>query len=209
MLKLFLTDRFREAFDFAFQKHRNQLRKGSGVPYLTHLMSVSALVGEYGGGEDEMIAALLHDSIEDVGVSYEEIRIRFGDRVADIVQGCTKEKVDWKSVPKEQVWLKMRDGHLKYFEHLRSTFPSVRLVSACDKLHNARHVLADLQAGRDIFAKMKGGPGGTVWYYERLGEVFTKHGNHELGRQITVTALTIRDNFVRQADCLLEDGSPK
>lgn len=185
MLKLYLKRRFVEAFEFAFEKHKRQLRKGSGVPYVTHLMSVSALVMEHGGGEDEAIAALLHDVVEDQGVTIEEVKIRFGDRVADIVAACTKPKVDWKGVPADKVWETMRTQHLRYFEHLRSSFDSIRLVSACDKLHNARHIVADLEAGRDIFAKMKGGPQGTFWYYWKLSQLFLQHGPHSVGRQLS------------------------
>jgi (p)ppGpp synthase/HD superfamily hydrolase len=150
-------------------------------------MSVSALVMEHGGGEDEAIAALGHDSVEDVGVTEEEIRLRFGDRVADIIMGCTKDKVDWKSVPADKVWDTMREGHLKYFEHLRQSFDSIRLVSACDKLHNCRDIVKDLEAGRDIFKKMKGGPQGTLWYYQELAMVFQEHGPVAIGKMIAET----------------------
>lgn len=193
MLKLLLKRRFKEAFDFAYEKHRKQLRKGSGVPYLTHLMSVSALIMEHGGGEDEAIAGLLHDSVEDVGVTVEEIKVRFGDRVADIVAACTKPKIDWRNVPSDKVWDTMKESHLRYFEHLKSSFDSVRLVSAADKLHNARSILLDLSGGRDIFAKMKGGVAGTVWYYEQLGDLFVSHGPVALGREIKITTNRIKD----------------
>lgn len=193
MLKLFLKRRFKEAFDFAYEKHRKQLRKGSGVPYITHLMSVSALVMEHGGGEDEAIAGLLHDSVEDVGVTVEEIKVRFGERVADIVAGCTKPKIDWRTVPSDKVWDTMRESHLRYFEHLKSSFDSVRLVSGADKLHNSRHILMDLIGGRDIFAKMKGGVDGTIWYYEQVGDLFVGHGPVALGKEIRVTTGRIKD----------------
>lgn len=163
MIRLFLSDRYQEAMNFAFKHHRNQLRKGSGVPYMTHLMSVSALVMEHGGGEDEGIAALLHDAIEDQNVTYDEIRIRFGDRVADIVQGCTKEDLGDRS---------LKEAREDYFKHLRQAFPPVLLVSACDKLHNLRHTLQDLEAGHDIWKRFKGGLEGTLWYYKNLSEVF-------------------------------------
>jgi (p)ppGpp synthase/HD superfamily hydrolase len=184
MLKLFLTERYVTALRYAFDKHKTQLRKGSGVPYMTHLMSVSALVMENGGGEDEAIGALLHDAVEDQGVTVDEIRVVFGDRVADIVAGCTKPKVDWKHVPADKVWETMHAGHLKYFEHLRSSFDPIRLVSACDKLHNARSILHDLQAGRNIFAKMKGGPGGTLWYYQQMASIFLQYGPIGVGKAL-------------------------
>lgn len=197
MLKLLLKRRFKEAFDFAYEKHRKQLRKGSGVPYLTHLMSVSALVMEHGGGEDEAIAGLLHDSVEDVGVSLEEIKVRFGERVADIVAGCTKPKIDWRVVPSDKVWDTMKESHLRYFEHLKSSFDSVRLVSGADKLHNSRHILMDLIGGRDIFAKMKGGVDGTIWYYDQLGDLFVDHGPVALGKEIRITTGRIKDEVAK------------
>lgn len=199
MLKLFLKRRFKEAFDFAYEKHRKQLRKGSGVPYLTHLMSVSALIMEHGGGEDEAIAGLLHDSVEDVGVTVEEIKVRFGERVADIVAATTKAKIDWRNIPSEKVWDTMKESHLRYFEHLKSSFDSVRLVSAADKLHNARSILLDLMGGRDIFAKMKGGVDGTVWYYDQLGDLFVAHGPVALGREIRITTNRIKDAIAERA----------
>ena len=81
----------------------------------------------------------------------------------------------------------MRQGHLNYFEHLRSSFDSIRLVSACDKLHNSRDILKDLEAGRDIFKKMKGGPQGTLWYYTELGQLFQEHGPVSIGKMIRET----------------------
>jgi hypothetical protein len=206
MLKLFLKRRFSEAFQFAFEKHKKQLRKGSGVPYITHLMSVAALVMEHGGGEDEAIAALLHDVVEDQGVTVQEVKIRFGDRVADIVAACTKPKVDWRNIPSDKVWETMREGHLRYFEHLKASFDSVRLVSAADKLHNGRHVLADLRGGRDIFAKMKGGPGGTLWYYEQCAKVFIAHGPVQLGQELERVVAEMR-KFVPNDKQLMEDGT--
>lgn len=187
MLKLILKPRYKEAFDFAFTKHRKQMRKGSGVPYITHLMSVSALVMEHGGGEDEAIAALLHDTVEDVGVTVEELRVRFGERVADIVAACTKPKIDWRTVPSDKVQETLREGHLRYFQHLRESFDSIRLVSACDKLHNCRHILQDVTAGRNIFAKMKGGVEGTIWYYDQLADLFIAHGPAAIGEELKRT----------------------
>src|ERR671926_62350 len=89
-----LTERFDEALLFASRHHRQQLRKGSQVPYMTHLMSVSALVMEHDGSEDQAIAALLHDAVEDAkagtgGAVLAEIRSRFGDAVAEIVRACS------------------------------------------------------------------------------------------------------------------------
>src|SRR5205085_9487458 len=132
-----LTARFEEALIFSTQLHASQSRKGSATPYIAHLLAVTALVLENGGNEDEAIAALLHDAIEDQGgvATREEIRRRFGDRVVEIVNGCTDAEV----VPKPP-WRPRKDA---FIARLYEAPASVRLVVAADKLHNARSVLAD------------------------------------------------------------------
>src|SRR5262249_27252192 len=130
-----LSDRFADAFQYALALHRNQARKDTPIPYLSHLMSVSGLALELGASEDEAIAALLHDAVEDQGVTVEEISQRFGKTVAMIVEGCT----DTDKVPKPP-WRARKES---YIAHVRSAPASVRLVSSCDKLHNARSIVAD------------------------------------------------------------------
>src|SRR6266705_4170467 len=132
-----LTARFEEALIFATRLHASQSRKGSAIPYIAHLLAVTALVLENGGNEDEAIAALLHDAIEDQGgaATREIIRHRFGDTVVTIVDGCTDAEV----IPKPP-WRPRKEA---YIAQLRDASASVRLVSAADKLHNARTVLAD------------------------------------------------------------------
>ncbi len=126
-----LNERFDQALNYAIQLHADQLRKGSGVPYLAHLLSVTALVLEDGGSEDEAIAALLHDAVEDQGglATLEEIRSKFGTHVADIVAGCTDSFED----PRPP-WKQRKD---RYLQHLAQATPEVRRVSLADKLHNA------------------------------------------------------------------------
>ena len=138
-----LSPRFEEALLFAVRLHADQVRKESGIPYSAHLLSVAALVLEYGGDEDMAIAALLHDAIEDQGgaPTREAIRARFGDRVTAIVDGCTDAEIQ----PKPP-WQARKEA---YLAHLPTAPAEVRLVSAADKLHNARSVLADYrQVGR-------------------------------------------------------------
>src|SRR5947199_8691848 len=132
-----LTTRFEEALIYATRLHASQSRKGSTTPYIAHLLAVTALVLENGGNEDEAIAALLHDAIEDQGgaSTREEIRRHFGDAVVAIVDGCTDTEV----MPKPP-WRGRKEA---YIAHIRHASPSVRLVSAADKLHNARTILAD------------------------------------------------------------------
>ena len=163
-----LTDRYRDALGFAFDLHRSQSRKASGVPYVAHVIGVSSLVMEYGGDEDEAIAGLLHDAVEDQGGApmLETIRGRFGNRVADIVAGCS----DSMGEPKPP-W-RVRKQH--YLEHLHEASRSVKLVSSCDKLYNARTIAADLKRdGSLVWGRFTGGKDGTLWYYRALATVFT------------------------------------
>ncbi|HST09472.1 MAG TPA: HD domain-containing protein [Terriglobales bacterium] len=179
-----LGPRFNEAFLFAAEKHGLQTRKKTGIPYISHLMSVAALVLETGGGEEEAIAALLHDVVEDCGGHpvLEEIRQRFGERVAKIVEGCT----DAYTVPKPP-W---KARKLDYLNHLRRATDDVRLVSAADKLHNARTILADYRKdGDSVWERFNGGRDGTLWYYRAVLDVLREGRTNrlvdELNRVVT------------------------
>jgi len=165
------TERFGAAFLYALRLHAHQKRKGTTIPYISHLLAVTALVLEDGGSEDEAIAALLHDAIEDQGgePTRQEIRRRFGDKVVEIVNGCT----DTDQTPKPP-WLERKK---RYLEHLRSASPEVLRVSAADKLHNARTILADLRRhGKAVWQRFNGGRDGTLWYYRQLVQIFREHG---------------------------------
>jgi GTP pyrophosphokinase len=160
-----LTRRFGEAFEFAREKHAGQKRKGTEIPYLAHLLAVAALVLEDGGNEDEAIAALLHDVIEDQGVRPQEIEERFGARVARIVQGCS----DTDQMPKPP-WRQRKE---RYLAHLDQAPPDVLRVSAADKLHNLRCIVADYRSlGEQVWKRFKGGREGTLWYYRSLARAF-------------------------------------
>jgi GTP pyrophosphokinase len=148
---MILTERFEEALAFAARLHNAQVRKGTGIPYVSHLLAVASIALEHGADEDEAIAALLHDAVEDQGgdTARQEIRRRFGERVAAIVDGCT----DAETTPKPP-W---RERKERYVAHVADAPPSVRLVSAADKLHNARAILADLRATGDaVWGRFKG-----------------------------------------------------
>jgi len=164
-----LSARFVEALVYTCELHRHQVRKGTQIPYIAHLLSVAGLVLEQGGSEDEAIAALLHDAVEDQGglATLENIRRIFGKRVAEIVEGCT----DAVSEPKPP-WRARKE---KYLRHLEHSSPEILLVSLADKVHNARSILADLrQQGEDTWARFNGGKEGTLWYYHSLVEVFAR-----------------------------------
>jgi (p)ppGpp synthase/HD superfamily hydrolase len=158
-----LSGRFDQALLLAADLHREQERKGSGTPYLSHLLGVAAIALQYGASEEEAIAALLHDAVEDQGgpPTLERIRGQFGERVAEIVWGCT----DSDATPKPP-WRARKEA---YIRHLVSASASVRLVSASDKLHNVRTLVADHRAlGDAVFERFTGGKDGTLWYYRAL-----------------------------------------
>ena len=164
-----LGKRFEEALLFSARAHREQRRKGSEMPYVAHLLAVAAIVIENGGDEDEAIAALLHDVMEDQGVSREEIERRFGERVARIVEGCTDGVPDPQTGEKPE-WRIRKEAYLL---HLEVASPSEVLVSSADKLHNARSILSDYRKlGEGVWARFRGGRDGTLWYYRALADRF-------------------------------------
>ena len=164
-----LTARFSDAVEYARAHHEGDMRKGTTIPYVAHLLAVSALVLEHGGDETAAVAALLHDVVEDGGgrAALEEIRGRFGEEVAAIVEGCSDttaaEKEDWAL------------RKTRYLEHLQSASPQVLLVSAADKLHNARAILADLRVhGKSLWLRFNRGARDQLWYYESLRDAFRR-----------------------------------
>ncbi|MGL6345157.1 MAG: HD domain-containing protein [Waterburya sp.] len=174
-----LTSNFEQALVYATQLHSQQIRKGSGVPYISHLLSVAALVLEDGGSEEEAIAALLHDAIEDQGgdKTRQEIREKFGEGVVDIVNGCTDAEV----IPKPP-W---KERKQQYIERMRHASPQVRRVSMADKLHNARSILADYyRQGNLVWSRFKGGKEGMLWYFDSLLEVDREAGGSFLGAEL-------------------------
>ena len=183
-----LGKRFQEALVYATQLHADQYRKGGDVPYVAHLLAVTSLVLEAGGDEDEAIAALLHDAAEDQGgrATLDEIRDRFGETVAEIVAGCT----DSWTIPRPP-WRKRKEATIA---HLRTASASVRLVSAADKLHNARTILADYRTlGEALWSRFNGGREGTLWYYRSLVEVMQDAGPAPLIEASTIEASIVEE----------------
>jgi GTP pyrophosphokinase len=183
-----LSPKFAEAFLYALEKHGAQARKRTTRPYIGHLMGVASLVLQYDGDEEQAIAALLHDAVEDAGGRpvLEDIRRRFGDRVAAIVEGCTdsfevdpKRKGPWEERKRE------------YLSHARRAPPDVVLVSAADKLSNVREIIQDLRLhGEPVWERFSGKREGSLWYYRALAEAFRQAaGAHplldELDRAVT------------------------
>jgi (p)ppGpp synthase/HD superfamily hydrolase len=167
-----LTERYDQALTYTSGIHREQLRKGTQIPYLAHLMAVSSLVLEAGGDEDLAIAGLLHDSLEDQGAltSFEELSRRFGSRVAVVVRACS----DAEPAPGTQKppWRERKEA---YLSHLASADADVLIVSRADKLHNARSIVLDARAlGDDLWGRFNAPKPEQLWYYSALARTFSE-----------------------------------
>jgi (p)ppGpp synthase/HD superfamily hydrolase len=177
-----LSPRFSDALLYAAELHADQQRKFSGAPYLAHLLGVASIALEYGANEEEAIAALLHDAIEDQGgaATREEIGRRFGQPIAEIVAGCT----DTDRSPKPP-WRQRKEA---YVARLRDASASVRLVYAADKLHNARSILQEYRRyGESLWARFRGGRDGTLWYYRAVVDVLKQAGTTPLVEELDRT----------------------
>ena len=166
-----LSVKFREALSYAANVHDGQVKKGTSIPYVSHLLGVCALVLEDGGTEEEAIAALLHDTLEDQPetVTREDLRARFGERVAKIVEGCTDVSPDYRGGPKPP-W---RERKTRYLEHLRREASAFVRVALADKLHNARAILADhRQLGDELWSRFNAGKEDQLWYFRELVGAF-------------------------------------
>ena len=185
-----LSQRFHDAARLATELHAGQTRKGTQIPYVSHLLAVTALVIEYGGNEDQAIAALLHDAVEDQGGlrTLSEIRERFGDPVADVVDALSDAYGDADTV--KPPWRERKEA---YLAALPTHPPSALLVSAADKLHNATTILRDLRSqGNTIWDRFNGGRDGTLWYYRALVSAFEELGPSSLAAELklVVEAMT-------------------
>jgi (p)ppGpp synthase/HD superfamily hydrolase len=170
-----LTGRFDDALRYAHEAHREQRRKGHNAPYIGHLLGVASIVIDDGGSEDEAIGALLHDAAEDQGGRdrLADIRTRFGDPVARIVEDCTDS---WE-VPKRP-WVERKR---EYVEHAKTlTAPSLR-VAAADKVHNAYAILRDLRnTGERVWDRFNAPADDVIAYYEGLVRSFRHAGGGKL-----------------------------
>lgn len=187
-----LSSRFEQALTYAVQVHRGQLRKGSTIPYLAHLLAVAAIVLEEGAGEDEAIAALLHDAAEDRGgrERLKDIAVRFGTRVAGIVEECS----DSLAEPKEP-WLERKRRYLANLEHAS---PAAVRISLADKLHNLRSLLRDFRAiGEEVWERFDP-DSDQLAYYRRLVEVLARRTASPLVDELDRT-LVVLENEVKTA----------
>ena len=166
-----LTQRLGQALALAVQAHDGQMRKGTAIPYIAHPMGVASIALEFGASEDQAIAALLHDALEDGGPHYAPlIEAQFGAAVLALVQACTDGVPDASGAKAD--WGERKRA---YLAHLAEAPDEVLLVSGADKLHNARAIVSDLiTIGPDVFKRFKAGREGTLWYYRALADVFTR-----------------------------------
>ncbi len=192
-----LTERFATAFALAWAVHGTQMRKKTGIPYMAHVMSVCALALENGADEDVAIAALLHDSVEDSEdgeATHSVIEDQFGERVARIVMACS-DAVAVPGRPKPD-WRERKETYLRHLDADADT--DVLLVSACDKLHNARSILDDLRIEGDVVWQRftVADPHAQLWYYTGVLEILKRrlpgHLTDELGVVVEEMAALVR-----------------
>lgn len=161
-------DRFARAVAFATRVHAGQTRKGgaSNSPYLCHLLQVSGIILEHGGSEDQAIAGLLHDTVEDsVEVTSELLEAEFGAAVAEIVVDCT-DTLPGDTPHAKAPW---KERKQRYLEHLTGVADTSLLVAACDKANNLASMVSELRArGLGLLSQFKGSPEEQVWYYREF-----------------------------------------
>ncbi len=164
-----ITSRFSQALSLAIEAHDGDFRKGTTIPYISHPLAVASIALEYGADEDQAIAALLHDAIEDGGKEYAQlIEAQFGQRVLYLVEGCTDGVPDAKGQKAD--W---HERKRNYLQHLKQAHDDVLLISGADKLHNARAIVSDLKSvGQIVFERFSTKKIGTLWYYESLADIF-------------------------------------
>ena len=190
-----LSDRFNVALGYAELAHRTQTRKSSEIPYVSHLLGVCALVLEHNGDEDQAIAALLHDAVEDQGGAprLREIERLFGARVARIVECCTDAYLQPKPPWEQRKKL--------YLASLKDHDPDAWLVACADKLYNARSVLSDYRRlGEDLWDHFNGGRDGTLWYYRAVSDELSRLMPGPLADELAET--------VAQVEALAAAGKP-
>jgi (p)ppGpp synthase/HD superfamily hydrolase len=184
-----MTPRFTKAISLAARAHEGQNRKGTPIPYITHPVAVAGLVAQFGGDEDQQIAGLLHDVLENGGPQYAaEIERDFGVRVLTIVEGCTDGVPD--ETGQKLPWAERKQG---YLAHLASAEVDVLMVSGCDKLSNARAILEDMVTiGPTVFDRFTAKKDGTLWYYTELAKIFTD-AEAPMSKQLALTVAQIRE----------------
>lgn len=203
------TSQYEKALLYAYRVHDGQTRKGTQIPYISHLLAVSGIVLENGGTEAEAIGALLHDAIEDQKTHADRLRVKheireyFGLEVLNIVEGCSDTTVE-SILPPDGSKIDWNIRKTEYINHVKHASASVRLVSSADKLHNARAILADYREIGDALWErfnMKDKKE-HLWYYRKLTEAFQKTNTcprivEELSRVVSAIDALIKKNGKR------------
>ena len=187
-----LTTKFDDALLYATQLHRNQARKGTQIPYISHLLAVSALVLENGGTEAQAIAGLLHDAVEDCGGEpvLAEIKARSGSEVAAIVEYCT----DSFEIGPQRDW---RERKVAYLEHLQESDGASLLVVAADKLHNLQSIQRDISnEGSGVWLRFNAGPDDQIWYYDSIVEILKRRLHNPIVSALKQTLANVRSGAV-------------
>jgi len=190
-----LTDCFDRALLYATHVHGGQVRKGTSIPYVAHLLAVVATVLEYGGSEDMAIAALLHDAVEDQGGEprLSDIRNRFGDRVADVVRSCSDSVAKTTADQPKEDWLTRKR---RYIERLDTVDQETLLVALSDKIHNARSILRDLrkpEIGTTVWNRFRNPKEDTLWYYRELANMFQKRLPGQLADELVEIIIVLEN----------------
>jgi (p)ppGpp synthase/HD superfamily hydrolase len=196
-----LSAKFTEALLFAGELHGRQRRKGSGIPFMAHLLGVAAIVLEDGGDEEQGIAALLHDAVEDHprhGQTEREILDRFGPRVHHIVMGCTEPDPHALERGVKGPWETRKKA---YIEHLKGVDEDVLLVVAADKLYNARSILNDMrEVGEEIWKRFSVPREKTLWYYREVTRALREaapRSPERVVRELTGIVMALERGVVR------------
>lgn len=188
-----LTERIQTAINFAADKHRDQLRKGDGLPYIVHPFAVAWLLADAGAEEDVVIAGLLHDILEDVkGYSFEDMKQQFGERVATIVRDVSEDKDPNVVSDEKATWQERKE---KYLTHLRGASDDALLVSVADKIHNLQSMKRAYEVqGEALWESFNSPADKKVWFYEEVLKIAEgKLSTHLLVRKLRQALQELRD----------------
>lgn len=165
------------ALVFATQHHQHQHRKGTKIPYMTHLLNVCKLVAENNCSDEVLAAALLHDIVEDTDVTIEEVETIFGKQVAEIVRGATElDKLERKAIEKESSWQTRKDHTIHFLQQEAST--DQLLVSGADKLDNLRSIVYDhKRIGEKLWSRFNASREQQAWYYNAIANILIDKGS--------------------------------
>jgi (p)ppGpp synthase/HD superfamily hydrolase len=179
------SPRLYEALALAAKAHKDQIRKGSDVPYIVHPIQVAMILQAHGFDEDLAIAGILHDTVEDCDVSFDDIRSRFGDDVTTLVDGVTEKKTDASA--HKRPWRIRKEEQLAHLAHADARTAALK---AADALHNASCTLADVRAhGPGVWTRFNAAPDDSIWYYQQVAKLVSERlgATHALARELTAT----------------------